>query len=165
MSASELVAALKEHIAYCPQTGVCVWLKTTTNRVKPGMAVGTINSLGYLCTSFRGRKLGVHRVAYALHHGVWPADDIDHKNGNRQDNRIENLRCVPHAVNTQNLRAAKSNNACGLLGVSQRKGSGRWTARIAIDGRYQSLGTFAAKELASAAYLAAKRKHHIGNTL
>jgi hypothetical protein len=85
----------------------------------------------------------------------------------KTDNRIENLRDVAQSVNLQNLqRARKNRKSSRLLGVSH---SNRGTclarpyrARIVVDGRELSLGTFATEQEAHQAYLAAKRIHHEG---
>jgi hypothetical protein len=62
-----------------------------------------------------------HRVAWALVTGAWPAEDIDHKNGRKDDNRFDNLRLASKRLNQENLRRAQKNNPWGLLGVSKAK--------------------------------------------
>lgn len=83
---------------------------------------------------------------------------IDHINGVRSDDRIENLRDVPISGNQQNKRAAQANSHTGLLGVSSR--GGRYMARIKVSGRHVYLGTYDTAQLASDAYLAAKKEMH-----
>lgn len=106
-----------------------------------------------------------HRLAWLYVHGRWPDGLIDHKNGDRADNRFDNLRDVAHRVNMQNLRKAFVSSKTGLLGASPLK-DGRFGAFIKRDGKSKNLGTFDTPELAHAAYVAAKRViHHEGNTL
>jgi len=114
-----------------------------------------------------GKIYLAHRLAWLYVHGVMPKKNIDHINGVKTDNRIENLRDVAQSVNLQNLqRARKNRKSSRLLGVSH---SNRGTclarpyrARIVVDGRELSLGTFATEQEAHQAYLAAKRIHHEG---
>jgi hypothetical protein len=66
-------------------------------------------------------------------------------------------------MNMQNIRLASKNNATGFLGV-HRQGS-KFRSRIRVNGRNVSLGMFETPEAAYAAYVAAKRNLHRGNTL
>jgi hypothetical protein len=58
---------------------------------------------GYRTISFKGRTLQAHRLAFALYYQRWPDNFIDHINGDRDDNRIDNLQDVSHRENA--LRA------------------------------------------------------------
>lgn len=98
-------------------------------------------------------------------HGTLPEDEIDHVNGIKDDNRMENLRTVDHQTNMQNLRKALSTNKLGLLGVQARCDGKKWCARIIANGAQHHLGSFDTPELAHEAYLAAKRRLHDGCTL
>jgi len=119
----------------------------------------------YRAITVNGQTYPAHWVAWAISKGSWPTSDIDHINGDRTDNRIENLREVSHSKNIQNQREAQaSNKSSGLLGVALRK-NGKWDARIWVDGRNLYLGCFDVKEEAHQAYLTAKRKKHPGCTL
>lgn len=95
--------------------------------------------------------------------GHWPTYQIDHINGDRSDNRLANLRDVSATVNAQNQRKAYANNRAGLLGA-HRAGK-RYVARIRMPQARIFLGGFASAEEAHAAYVAAKRLLHEGNTL
>jgi len=103
-------------------------------------------------------------MAWLYMTGSWPAAEIDHRNGNKSDNRWENLRDVQPVVNQQNKRRAQSNSKTGFLGVMV-SGDGRFCARIRVNGRNKHLGSFRSPELAHAAYLMAKRELHEGGTL
>lgn len=124
--------------------------------------LGTLNAGGYLMISLLGWTFRAHRLAWMYVHGRWPSGKIDHINGSRIDNRIENLREVSDAVNCQNLRAPKSHNRSGYLGVVWRPLSLKWAARITVDKKIIHLGLFDSAEAASAAYWTAKRRMHEG---
>ena len=66
---------------------------------------------GYAQVSIGKRKFKAHRVIYAIVHGTMPADEIDHINGDRADNRIENLRDVSRLENMHNSKNRKDNTS------------------------------------------------------
>ncbi|EPS4832772.1 HNH endonuclease signature motif containing protein [Enterobacter hormaechei] len=95
-----------------------------------------------------------HRVAWILYHGK-PIPDglyIDHVSGNKQDNRISNLRLVTNQENHHNRRTAK-----GYTWNAQRQ---KWLAQITVDGKKINLGRYTNELDARAAYLRGKAIHH-----
>lgn len=94
-----------------------------------GRRAGTKTKKGYRQIATMGFQIQEHRLAWAFHHGDWPADDIDHINGVKDDNRIENLRDVGASINSRNMllgRDAKSGHAC----VKQQP-NGKWAVVVA----------------------------------
>jgi RNase P/RNase MRP subunit p29 len=152
---------LKELFDY--DGGMLIRLVRTSNRVKVGDAAGRVNSEGYRAIKIDGGMYLAHRLVWFYFTGAWPKGQIDHIDGDRLNNRIENLRDVTNGVNSQNLKRAQSNNKTGCLGVSPN-GSG-FMASIFFNGKKIYLGTYEAPQLAHSAYLAAKRKHHEGCTI
>ena len=65
---------------------------------------------------------------------------IDHINRNKLDNRKSNLRFVTKSGNAANSKMFK-NNTSGAKGVVQAK-SGRWVARLTLNGKNIYLGTY-----------------------
>lgn len=121
-----------------------------------GKLVGSPAVNGYLRVNINRDFYLLHRVIWLLVHGEWP-DYTDHINGNRTDNRLENLRAVTKQENARNT-CIRSNNTSGFNGVSLDTNSGRWHAYIGVGGdkRRQSLGQFDTKEEAVAARRAAE---------
>lgn len=79
----------------------------------------------------------------------------DHINGNRLDNRKENLRsCTPKQ--NQGNSGRNKNNTSGYRGVSGKRG--KWRAYISDSGRFIHIGTFVTKEEAAEAYNATAQK-------
>ena len=152
---------LRESLAYDAETGHLTWRLPPRRGVPSGSIAGCKHNQGYLTIGIGGKRFFCHRVAWFIAHGAWPTAVIDHINGDRVDNRIENLRDVPQRTNCENLRRAKSKNKLGVLGVAQA-GKNCFAARIVVSGQFHHLGCFGTKEDAGAAYLAAKRKLHAG---
>ncbi|WP_454731480.1 MULTISPECIES: HNH endonuclease [Cupriavidus] len=158
------IDAIRRTLRYEPGTGRLIRLKRC-GAYRAGTVAGTRHCHGYVQVSFRGRFYLAHRLAWVLTYGEWPAMEIDHINGDKQDNRLANLRLVTRAMNQQNhRRARKDNHSCGLLGASNTK-SGRWQSKIQLNGKTIYLGTFDTAELAHQAYVDAKRRIHAGGTL
>ncbi|MBU9360066.1 HNH endonuclease [Burkholderia multivorans] len=113
-----------------------------------------IDAKGYVIRSVSWTKI------QHLHRLITNAPDgyvVDHINGNKLDNRRENLRVCTVAQNLRNRRRAKSNKS-GLKGVYLDKT--RWRAQIRIDGRKICLGSFPTADLAHEAYKFAAREYH-----
>jgi hypothetical protein len=168
VSRTDLTAdLLRDALDYDPETGAFVRKIriAQSHRVgdradRPITAGGT---LGYRRVAIYRVQHLAHRLAWLHFYGEWPVGDIDHINGNRDDNRISNLRDVPHAVNGENRRKPHRNNVCGLLGVGFFRG--KWRARISYRGALHALGSFDRPEQAHNAYIEAKRLLHKGCTI
>ena len=88
----------------------------------------------------------VHRlVAIAFIPNPENKSDVDHINGNVADNRVESLRWATHRENSFNS-SLSSVNSSGFKGVTLDKKSGKWQARITVNGKLKHLGLFANKE-------------------
>jgi hypothetical protein len=156
---------LREVFDYNPETGLFTRL-TSRGPAKAGELLGAkSNSRGYCLIGIDYEQYGAHRLAWLHVHGEWPKHFIDHIDGNPLNNRIANLRDVPHGTNMENQRQARRDNkATGLLGVKVRM-AGRFQARIQVSGETRYLGTFNTPEEAHQAYLAGKRQLHEGCTI
>lgn len=144
-------------------TGVFRWRRASNSRVLPWAVAGHVNPvLGYVQIGIDGKHYLAHRLAWYYVHGVWPADQLDHRDGVRSNNRMSNLREAGHAENGQN-QTLRSDNTSGFLGVSWFKRDSNWKAQIRLNGTSYSLGYFDTPEEAHAAYLAAKKNLHLFN--
>jgi hypothetical protein len=92
-----------------------------------------------------------------LVNGEWPAGGLDHKDGNRANNAISNLRL---ASDSQNQANRKGNRSRGLPKGVTRHRTGKYQAAIKVGGKAIHLGLHATAERAHAAYVAAARKHY-----
>jgi hypothetical protein len=102
---------------------------------------------GYHWGAIKGIRCKAHQVVWALHNGEWALEQIDHVNGIRTDNRIENLRAVSHRENARNAKIYRSNKS-GTPGVSWHKRDQIWIARINTTEGRLALGSY--RDLADA---------------
>jgi len=147
---------IKMLLHYDPLTGEITWSKSGSG-VSAGMNFGTKVMHGknlYVVGYVRGRKLRAHRVAWLLHHGVWPSGILDHINHDGCDNRICNLRVVTAIDNSRNAKL-RSDSSTGVTGVSWHSSAKKWRAHISVKGKQVSLGVFQKKEDAIKARAAA----------
>lgn len=119
---------------YNPKTGVITWTKS---RIGTNVAGYVHKRDGYRWI-WTGAYGGRHRAAYIAAlwmTGEWPASgmDVDHMNGDRDDDRWSNLRVVTRAENTH------YDDTKGVTGVRERQpySNGRpcWVAQITVDGK------------------------------
>lgn len=159
---------LKELFNYDQETGLFTWIakSRTIGGLKAGSLTGqTPNSNGYLRISVDSKRDYAHRMAWLYVYGDYPKFDIDHINGNRSDNRIVNLRDVPHIVNSQNLRSATKTNTIGYMGITWSNYAKAWSSAVTVNGKRIHIGYFKDPEKAHQAYLSLKRKVHEGCTI
>lgn len=155
---------LRQLLHYDPATGEFTWIRVapSTHNVKVGDRAGCLQH-GYVRVRIDGNLIYAHCLAWLWMTGNWPADQIDHRNGNRCDNRWENLREATARLNSQNRRFAPKRTSSGFLGVRPRRGG--FEARICTGGHSKHLGDFRTAEAAHCAYVQAKRALHPGGTL
>ena len=86
-----------------------------------------------------------------------PGELTDHINGDRLDNRRENLRTATPRQNMQSKRVSGLSET-KLKGVSRHKARGKYHARIQLEGIRYHLGFFEDAETAALAYDEAARR-------
>jgi hypothetical protein len=113
---------------------------------------------GYFRANINGKNHLVHRLIFLMHHGYLPLF-IDHINGNKSDNRIENLREAAFFQNCQN-RKIRPDNTVGYKGVYWHKASQKWGVQVGFKGKRKYLGLYANVELADLVATMAREKYH-----
>lgn len=100
----------------------------------------------------------MHRIIANAPQGM----DVDHINGDKLDNRKENLRVCTRSENLHNLKGSPR-TASGLRGAYREKNRGkgcRWFSQMSVRGKMYHLGRFDTAEEAHQAYLKAYREHY-----
>ena len=141
-------------LIYYPDTGAFYRVKN------PFMQIENVKKDGYSTFKYKGKKYLAHRVAWFIHTGGWPVNQIDHINGNRSDNRIANLRDVDNKTNMHNQKKPQKGNKSGFLGVFWNAQRNNWTARICLNKKRKYLGGYSTASESHFAYLEAKRIYH-----
>lgn len=155
---------IKDAVDYEPETGVVTW-KRPRGRVLPGTTAGTPDGGGYLMIRIDKVGIRLHKLAWYYTYGEYPHFQIDHKDGDRTNNAIGNLRRASQSENNQNQRVGRGTNRNGYLGVYRRKDTGLYSAQIKLDGCNHRLGCFPTAEDARDAYLSAKKRLHPFQTI
>ena len=139
--------AINKGYTYDASTGLIMGLR--------GNNIKSKHSRGYI--NFQVKNEGkVHSILghqfawFYLYNEI--AEEIDHINGDKTDNRLENLRSVTHQQNMWNVKNA--------LGYSFHKKIQKYMAYIVVDRKMKHLGYFNDKNLAREAYLNAKKQLH-----
>lgn len=151
---------LRNTFNYDPDTGVFTNKVRRGQASKPGDVAGSLRRDGYWFITIHGKPMPAHRLAWLYVHGTLPDRQIDHINGNRADNRMENFRLAEHTENARN-KLINKNNSSGFKGVSYSARHRKWVARIMVDRASKFLGLHDTPEQAHSAYCEAAKKFHL----
>lgn len=122
--------------------GDLFWIDSPNSLVPAGSLAGSLREDGYIGIFINGKYFFAHRIIWEMFNQEIPASMvIDHIDGIRNNNRIENLRVCTFQQNHFN-RGKQSNNKSGFKGVSWHKQKQKWVAQIKIDGRNKFLGFY-----------------------
>jgi hypothetical protein len=132
--------------SYDSETGIFTHKKKLG--AKESTVAGCDNGYGYLRISHKKKSYYAHRLAWFFVYGRMTADQIDHINGNKSDNRISNLREATAKENQHYKKDAQKNSKSGVLGVSWHEKAKKWQAHFMNE----YIGIFNSIEDASNAY-------------
>lgn len=141
---------LKKLFHYDPE-GFLVYAIRPRGRSNKGDKAGTPQPNGYWHVMIKRKRYLVHRLIYLYHHGVLPKE-IDHIDGNKANNRIENLREATRRQNSWNTPVRKVKSKSGYRGVIYLPDRDRWLAYTQFNGKMKYIGHFNNKHDAARAY-------------
>jgi hypothetical protein len=154
--------------------GVLVWKKRPRSHFKNSQVysawntkysekpAGNVRPDGYIIVRINGVRHLLHRLVFAIHHGLELCDlpdEVDHKSKDCTNNDPDNLRPSTHMQNLYNTGTRK-NNTSGFKGVSWESRYKHWEARIRAGGKRYHLGYFTTPEAAHEAYAKAANDLH-----
>lgn len=147
-------------LRYNRSTGAFFWrapVKQRPNRTN--VRAGGLNGVeGYWKIVLDGKRYYAHRLAWLYVYGRFPSGGLDHKNRNKSDNRIKNLR---EATTGQNLTNSKTRSShSGLKGAYWNSRKNKWEGAVNYGGKKNHLGYFPTAEDAHAAYCKAAKKRY-----
>lgn len=86
---NDTIQMIREYLSY--QDGFLRWLKKPCHNVEVGFRAGRKHVNGHIELGFNKKTYMAHHIVWILHYGTMPTQEIMHINGNKADNRIENL--------------------------------------------------------------------------
>ena len=145
------------HKLFDYKDGLLFW-KSKRNGIKPNKQAGWLSENGYWCIKVNKQIFRRHRIVFAMHHGFMP-EFIDHINGIKNDDKIENLREATKTQNQYNTKLRK-NNTSGVKGITWHKRIEKWAIQITVNKKKHHIGYFDDIELAELVIQEARNKYH-----
>ncbi len=161
---------LRSILDYNAKTGVLSWKRRPEfsradigfNNKAAGKVAGTVTGRAdskYVHIGIDGVYYGAHRIIWKMMTGEEPPDFIDHRDGDRLNNRWVNFRPADNGTNLQNAKLRKDNKS-GIKGVFWESSRKKWVAVITVNGTSRRLGRFASIAAAKQAITEARDKLH-----
>jgi len=138
--------------------GTLYWKNPSAPRIKKGQVAGRLGIRGYVETNINYKKYKNHRIIFLMFNGYLP-EIVDHIDGNRLNNRIENLRAATMSQNLHNAKLSKANKS-GIKGVSWEKDRNTWKVQIGVNGTTKRIGGIKSLELAELVAQELRQIHH-----
>lgn len=150
---------LKSVLEYREDVGELFWKVTRSQNARKGSAAGTDHNSGYRAVHLCGKIYLSHRLIWAIMYGNWPINYIDHIDGNKKNNKLENLREASKSQNCQNSRVRKDSTS-GSKGVNWHTRKKKWTVRVQANKARKFIGYFDTFEEATIAAKMAQEELH-----
>jgi len=160
MSEQLTLEKVNEHLEY--RDGKLFWKipRKGLNKLPNGdYPAGWDNGEGYIKLSFLDKTYYAHHIVFFIHHGRLPIS-IDHIDGNRSNNKIENLREATLQQNNCNKRINNINKKSNVRGVHPSSNGKKWLVRISVNKKSIHIGSFEDLELADLVAQEARNKYH-----
>lgn len=147
---------LKEYFEY--KEGHLFWKKQSSSNIRIGSKAGNVTPRGYIQVKIFNKRYYAHRLVYFMFNGYFP-EEVDHIDGNKGNNRIENLRAATKAQNQHNARK-NINNTSGVKGVTWDKQNKKWKSQCGYNNKNHYLGHFVDLKMAKQAVEQFRKQYH-----
>lgn len=144
---------------YDYNNGALFWKKKTAVCVKIGERAGYLKKDdNYILIRVNKHHYYLHKIIYLWHTGIYP-EFLDHKDRNRSNCRIENLRESSRRENNCNRCSAKGSTS-KYLGVHLKSGRMVWCASIRVNRKLMHIKNTISQEEAALAYNREAVRYH-----
>ena len=137
--------------------GDLYWKKKIGSRAIIGYKLGTLDK-EYIRARIQRKNYRIHRLIFLYHYGYLP-EFIDHFDGNKLNNKIENLREATRSENGWN-KSIQINNKSGIKNVNWHKRDKKWMVQISVNGEKKHFGAYYDIEVAKFIAETMRNKYH-----
>ena len=148
------IGYLKNNLYY--KDGALYWKRFMGGKAKENSRAGSFHRTGYVHIQLKNKVYKEHRLVFAFFNNYCP-EFLDHIDGNRSNNKIENLRPATRGQNNRNSKIPITNTS-SIKGVGYWRG--KWRARVDFERKHFFVGYFKTKEDAEVAVKEAREKLH-----
>lgn len=138
--------------------GELYWKFSLSSKSPKGIIAGSVKHDGYRRIGLNKKVYLTHRLIYMMFYGYMP-EIVDHIDGNKLNNRIENLRAATKSQNCQNQKTPIDNTS-GYKNVMWKKSKNKWLVALKVCNKYLHIGYFDDIELADLVAQEARNKYH-----
>ena len=138
-----IIKYAKEHLSFNFETGEILWVKypKNYNKVNKPRIAGRLHYSGYRIVCLMNKQYMAHRLIWAVYYNKWPNGSIDHIDGNKSNNSINNLRIATRSQNAYNCGPKKISSS-GYKNVQWDKDANKWRVRVTAYGKRYHVGRF-----------------------
>lgn len=123
------ITSLDSRLRYCHDTGKLFWVDGPKKEKEAGWS----DQHGYKLTRVEGQLVRNHHIIWYLHYGEWPEEEIDHRDNDPTNNRIENLRSSGRKGQGANQKLQK--RRAGKWKGVHKTSSGKYCVKIKHEGK------------------------------
>jgi len=147
---------LKEYLDY--KEGKLFWKKQPSSVIPVGSEAGHTNARGYIQVKIFNKRYYAHRLVYFIFNGYFP-QEVDHIDGIKSNNKIENLRASTKSQNNMNAKKRKDNTS-GIKGITWDKRCKKWKTYLQSNKIRYYLGSYKDIEMATQVINEFRKQHH-----
>lgn len=139
----KVIEYAKEHLNFNFETGEIKWVKYPKryNKINKPIYAGRKHYSGYIIITLMNKPYMAHRLIWAVYNNEWPHGCLDHIDGNKSNNSINNLRMATRNQNAYNSKV-KSSSSSGYKNVQWDSETQKWRVRVRVDGKRYHIGRF-----------------------